>query len=97
MTRAEEAAMKAYPVCIVYRSLEQDYEDINGCYRVGFEMGYEQAEEDLALTINDIEAIHVFLYAIKNNKTGAFTFTRLQIEQYEEVLRRFQESKNKAK
>lgn len=27
--------------------------------------------------------------AIKNNKQGAFTFTRLSDEQYKEVLRRF--------
>lgn len=51
--------------------------------------GYEQAKEDLALSIDDIEKIHTFLYAIKNNKQGAFTFTRLSDEQYKEVLRRF--------
>lgn len=57
--------------------------------------GYEQAEKDLALTIEDIELLHTFLYAIKNNKHGCFTFTRLSDEQYEEVLRRFRETKNK--
>jgi len=54
---------------------------------------YEQAEKDLSLTIEDIERIHTFLYAVKNNKQGAFTFTRLSDEQYEEVLRRFNKSK----
>ena len=55
--------------------------------------GYEQAEKDLALTIEDIERIHTFLYAVKNNKQGAFTFTRLSDEQYQEVLRRFNQVK----
>ena len=57
--------------------------------------GYRKAEKDLALTIEDIELLHTFLYAIKNNKHGCFTFTRLSDEQYEEVLRRFREMKNK--
>lgn len=47
----------------------------------------------VALTIEDIELLHTFLYAIKNNKHGCFTFTRLSDEQYQEVLRRFNESK----
>ena len=52
-------------------------------------------KKDLSLTIDDIEKIHTFLYAIKNNKTGLFTFTRLSDEQYTEVLRRFNEQRNK--
>lgn len=53
----------------------------------------EAAKKDLSLTIDDIEKIHTFLYAVKNNKSGVFTFTRLSDEQYEEVLRRFQKAK----
>ena len=45
------------------------------------------------LTIEDIERLHTFLYAVKNNKSGCFTFTRLSNEQYQEVLRRFHEQK----
>lgn len=45
------------------------------------------------LTIKDLELLHVFLYAVKNNKQGIFTFTRLSDEQYEEVLKRFKEAK----
>jgi len=45
------------------------------------------------LTVADIERIHVFLYAVKNNKQGAFTFTRLKDEQYQEVLDRFNKTK----
>lgn len=46
------------------------------------------------LTIKDLELLHVFLYAVKNNKQGVFTFTRLSDEQYEEVLKRFKEAKD---
>lgn len=57
--------------------------------------GYKQAEKDNGFTIEDIEKIHTFLYAIKHNKQGVFTFTRLSDEQYQEVLKRFKERKEK--
>ncbi len=47
------------------------------------------------LTIQDIELLHTFLYAVKNNKHGVFTFTRLSDEQYQEVLNRFNKSKER--
>jgi hypothetical protein len=47
MSKAEEQALKAYPECMVYNDLAMEYEDINGCYRIGFEVGYNQAEQDL--------------------------------------------------
>ncbi len=62
-----------------------------------FRQGYKKAEKELALSIDDIEKIHTFLYAIKNNKHGAFTFTRLSDEQYKEVLRRFKAIKEEQK
>ena len=101
MTKAEEAALKAYPkeIIVAYGPLpgaDGPCEfDNNLPYRIGYQEGYEQAEKDLALTIDDVERLHTFLYAAKNNKHGVFTFTRLSDEQYEEVLRRFQESKAK--
>lgn len=105
MTRAEQAAVEKYPhgtfdgelgdslraACAVgYYKAERDLAD-------AFQSEYakELARADLALTIEDIELLHTFLYAVKNNKQGAFTFTRLSDEQYEEVLRRFRETKNK--
>lgn len=53
----------------------------------------KKIREDLALTIADIEKLHTFLYAVKNNKHGVFTFTRLTDDQYKEVLRRFNKTK----
>lgn len=82
MTRAEELA-KAYEESLDY------YHCMNDWPSIAYSAGYEQAEKDLALSIDDIEKIHTFLYAVKNNKQGAFTFTRLSDEQYKEVLRRF--------
>ena len=52
-------------------------------------------KKDLALTVKDMELLHTFLYAVKNNKSGCFTFTRLTKEQYEEVLSRFNAQKTK--
>ena len=65
--------------------------------RMGFYDGYRKAEKDLSLTIEDIELLHTFLYAVKNNKQGMFTFTRLSDEQYKEVLRRFKAIKEEQK
>ena len=93
MSKAEERALEAYPVAIgIYSDNCREY-DTNESDRLTYQEGYEQAEKDLALTIEDIELLHTFLYAVKNNKQGAFTFTRLSDEQYQEVLRRFNERK----
>ena len=43
MTKAEQRALEAYPY---------DYPE-----RTGFRQGYEQAEKDLALTVEDIKTI----------------------------------------
>lgn len=63
---------------------------------VAFQKGVQEGrrlEREDALTVADIEKLHTFLYAVKNNKQGAFTFTRLSDEQYEEVLRRFNKTR----
>lgn len=103
--KAEEAALEAYPVNMTplnYQDLIEQFGgkteiDVNTYPRCLFQQGYEQAERDLSLTIDDIEKIHTFLYAIKNNKQGAFTFTRLSDEQYKEILRSFKAIKEEWK
>lgn len=87
INKAEEAALKAYP----YDGGAKGW--ICKSSRPIFIKGYEQAEKDLALTIQDLELLHTFLYAVKNNKHGAFTFTKLTDEQYAEVLKRFKGAK----
>lgn len=94
--KAEEAALKAYPYNRAYTDNDVEY-DGNFCNRLPYIEGYEQAEKDLSLTIDDIEEIHILLYAIKNNKQGVFTFTRLSDEQYKKVLRRFKAIKEEKK
>ena len=95
MSKAEEAALRAYPVKMVSGPIgyEESVFDFNAFCRYIFQEGYELAEKDHELTIEDLELLHTFLYAVKNNKQGMFTFTRLSDEQYKEVLRRFKKAK----
>ena len=99
--RAEEAAKEIYKDGIELfgrrdknNNLVIQPETMVGILRNAAQRGYEQAEEDLALTVADIERIHVFLYAVKNNKQGAFTFQKLKDEQYQEVLEKFNNAKD---
>lgn len=89
MTKAEERGYEALPPR--WRKTRDGKGKVDSALPVRkfYIRAYEQAEKDLSLTIDDIEKIHTFLYAIKNNKQGVFTFTRLSDEQYKEVLRRF--------
>ena len=86
--RAEQKAIERYP--ITAENGERAF-----LARSYFVKGYEQAEKDFALSIEDLELLHTFLCAVKNNKQGCFTFTRLSDEQYYEVIRRFLEQRKK--
>lgn len=57
MTKAEEAALKAYPEDISYSTVLERPFDYNGHQRMIFQQGYEQAEKDLALTVEGIKTI----------------------------------------
>lgn len=59
MTKAEQRALEKYPEKIVSGPIgyEEDAFDINAFARSIFEEGYEQAEKDLALTVEDIKTI----------------------------------------
>ena len=97
MSKAERTTEQMCDACWMHNDPECGYECRNlqrKCTNndlIG--RGYELAEKDLALTIQDLELLHTFLYAVKNNKHGCFTFTRLSDEQYIEVLKRFTEAK----
>lgn len=45
MNRAEEAALKAYPVKQMYNIYHNKFEDVNIIARVAFQEGYGQAEK----------------------------------------------------
>ena len=87
MSKAEDFAYQKYP-----QSRKGVLYDLA---RNSIIQGYHQAEKDLKLTIEEIKKIHTFLYAVKNNKQGAFTFTKLSNEQYQEVLKRFNGKRKK--
>ena len=79
-----------FDVCKGEEDMPEVFDTI--AFQKGVQEGRRLERED-ALTIADIEKLHTFLYAVKNNKHGMFTFTRLSDEQYEEVLRRFSNAK----
>lgn len=79
-------------------SIPIELEDIRDLARHFAEWGAEHLRDSTKMIdIEDIEKIHTFLYAVKNNKNGVFTFTRLSDEQYKEVLRRFKAIKEEKK
>ena len=95
--RAEENALKLFPDLDRDEFADED-EYIDALVRQHSDralyiMAYRHAEKDLALSIDDLEQLHALIYAVKNNKQGVFTFTKLTDEQYEEVLRRFNKIK----
>ena len=92
MTKAEEAALKAYPFvttddccgnAFVANATNDDIINL----RSGFINGYEQAEKEFELTWEDIKDIDDWISVIQtsDNLIGK--------ELYEEVLRRFKEAK----
>ena len=106
MSKAEERSKEIIQAALDYANNLDDIKPTdefsrNLCIALGqaFMKGAEwadshQAEKDLGLTIEDIEKIHTFLYAVKNSKQGVFTFTRLSDEKYQEVLKRFNGQRN---
>ena len=90
MTRAEEAALKAYPVKEEWVGNQYGaLGDVNKDVRAKYQEGYEQAEKDLALTWEDIDKIIQLWLSVWDEMDGT------KQELYEEVLRRFLETKNK--
>lgn len=79
------------------RSCKFDSAEVSWCEDKIFEKDVKYIRSDLMLrlTVEDIERIHTLLDAVRLNKTGAFTFTRLKTEQYADVLKRFNNVKRK--
>ena len=57
MSRAEEAALKAYPKLLSGSIFGPLPVDLNKACREKYQEGYEQAEKDIALTVEDIKTI----------------------------------------
>ena len=88
MSRAEEAALEAYP-----HYTAENLDDVIKA-RKFFAKGYSQAEKDLALTWEDILIIHEKIRAVYDIAIMAEMDSK-QI--YEEVLRRFNKAKEEKK
>ena len=84
MSRAKEEALKAYPP----QSIAANYDTIDR--RDAFEYGYLEAEKDLEMTWEDIKLLDkIFM----NEKIMSGLI--LGEKEYEEVLKRFKEEKEK--
>ena len=90
MCKAEERALKAYPVKIAGR----DGYDENLRERKGFVKGYHQAEKDLELTWEDLALIRLAFDATESNiNHGSLNISKMTKEYYQEVLKRFKDLK----
>jgi len=86
MSKAEEKALEAYPSTSHYWNAEPDR---NAEAREFYKQGYRQAEKDLELTWEDIK--HIYLLVISVSDIQGWMGTDKSI--YQEVLKRFKESK----
>ena len=82
MSNAEERALEAYPPTSHYWNAEPDR---NAEAREFYKQGYQQAEKDLELTVDDIMKIDALLIEMWNQSGN----------KYQEVLKRFKERKEK--
>lgn len=97
ISRAEEAALKRFPeemTRIPYQDLIEafggkEYVDFNSMPRGYFQLGYEQAEKDLALTPDDIKLITKIHYEIVFKDTTGIKVGDVASE----VLTRFKQIK----
>lgn len=88
MTKAKEAALKAYP--------DKEMNGIAmlfGEQRRLFQEGYEQAEKDLALTWEDIKAIITIGDSMLTGTAWDVIDWPDEQKYYEEVLKRFKDAK----
>lgn len=98
MTKAEEAAIKAYPdndVLFFAEDADGNTHPVTtfGREMNGFIRGYEQAEKDLALTWQDIARIDDMLREVENCIACIDLPTMGREEYYTEVLKRYNELK----
>ena len=90
ISRAEEMAFEAFPnMTFAFTQL-----DLNAYRREAFIQGYKQAEQDLALTWEDVQLLYIitgqYESEINKNLEG---FPSSSQEMFEEILRRFKEAK----
>ncbi len=98
MSKAEEAALKAYPEDWVagYFDDPDEVTDDNEEAREYFQQGYEQAEKDLALTWQDV-AILITIYeqGVDNGDYHRYNEAEWMKEYSQDILRRFNKIRKK--
>ena len=100
MSKAEERALEAYPVKteklhymdMIEANGGRDEFDFNRIPRAYYKEGYEQAEQDLALSLVQIVKLdNIIMNMVGEGYNDGFKTRPF----YEEVLRRFNEQRNK--
>lgn len=97
--RAEQAALKVYPPKFVSnkrnaKRVQSEKVDTHAPTRAIFIKGYQQTEQDLALTVQDIEAIDQIMLDLANAyATGNFEYELGTDGFYQETLKRFNDYK----
>ena len=98
MTRAEEAALRAYPPTFSSgkkdaKRIQAESVDTHQPIRTIFIRAYEQAEKDLMLTWEDIAKIDAIIMDV-NNELAIDNSKEISRQKfYKEVLKRFNELK----
>ena len=101
MTKAERRALEADPPKFARpkrypKRIQSEMVDTHVPMRTLYIKAYRQAEEDLALTVDDIELIDQIMLDLSNAyATGNFDYELGSNEFYEETLKRYQEFKEK--
>lgn len=92
LTRAEKAALKAYPT---HKGASKEWikHYLLGGDCAVFIKGYEQAEKDLVLTWQDMAKIDAIILDVNNEFAVDYSKEIDRQKFYEEVLRRFKEIK----
>ena len=93
LTRAEEAALRAYPNEMVTTCARGNKFRAGPLLRRGFQEGYEQAEKDFVLTWEDMAKIDAIILDVNNEFAVDYSKEIDRKKFYEEVLRRFNEIK----
>lgn len=88
--KARQRALKAYPIKIA----ERDGYDENLRERKGFIKGYHQAEKDLELSWEDMRELYIIFAEVDTEIELCKTDIKSEtIGYYQEVLKRFKETK----
>lgn len=91
MSKAEDKALKAYPIKIA----ERDGYDENLRERKGFVKGYHQAEKDLELNWDDVSVINCLLNEVEQEFKKGMHEDKTYKGYCKEVLKRFKDYKER--